>query len=115
MVVIMNTTAKASLLALFVLALTLPSAPLAADDSADSVKDCYTISGEARYGALGYKHVVIVSNRCSTALQCEVWTDVDPTPRLPLSVGPNGSAETICRIGSPARAFKAFGECKKKK
>jgi hypothetical protein len=43
-----------------------------------------------------------------------VWTDVDPSPRQPLSVGPKGTGEVIVRAVSPARAFKAFGECKGK-
>jgi len=46
-------------------------------------------------------------------LQCEVWTDVDPSPKHSLSVGPNSSEEVIVRGTSPARAFKAYGECKK--
>ena len=115
MVVIMKTIARTSLLALCAFCFASQGSVLSADDDADSVKNCYAVSGEARYGALGYNHVVIVSNRCAAALQCEVWTDVDPTPRLPVSVAPKGSAEAVCRVGSPARAFKAFGECKKKK
>jgi hypothetical protein len=43
-----------------------------------------------------------------------VWTDVDPSPKQPLTVGPKGTGEVIVRAVSPARAFKAFGECKKK-
>ena len=78
------------------------------------IRDCYSVHGEARYGALAYKHVVIVTNRCDLTLQCEVWTDVDPSPRQPLTVGPNGTGEVIVRAVSPARSFKAYGECNKK-
>ena len=31
-----------------------------------------------------------------------------------LRVGPNGTGEVIVRATSPARSFKAFGECQKK-
>jgi hypothetical protein len=93
--------------ALVVLTAVLPA--LADDD----VKNCYSISGEARYGALAYKHIVIVTNRCDVTLQCEVWTDVDPSPRQSVSVEPQSTAEVLVRAVSPARAFKAFGECKK--
>jgi hypothetical protein len=80
----------------------------------EEIKNCFSIHGEARYGALAYKHIVIVTNRCDIELQCEVWTDVDPSPKQPVSVGPKGTAEVIVRSNSPARSFKAFGECKKK-
>jgi hypothetical protein len=71
------------------------------------------VHGQARYGALAYKHVVIVTNRCDVTLQCQVWTDVDPSPKQSTTVGPKGTSETIIRNNSPARVFKAFGECKK--
>ena len=100
-----------TLLALGVLA---SGAPLAADSDEDSL-DCYDVGGQARYGALGYKHVVIVRNRCSVTLNCKVWTDVDPKPQLSLTVRPGETGEQICRINSPARSFKAFGKCKKAK
>lgn len=113
MVVIMQATVRSFFVAVFVLAMAVPEAPSRADDGADPVKNCYNVRGEARYGALGYNQVVIVTNRCEMTLKCEVWTDVDPTPRLPLTVGPNATAEATCRLNSPARGFKAFGECKK--
>lgn len=113
MLVIMKAIVRSLFVALFVLAMVVPEAPLSADHDAESMKNCYNVRGEARYGALGYNHVVIVTNRCEVTLKCEVWTDVDPTPRLPLTVGPNGTAEATCRLNSPARGFKAFAECKK--
>ena len=112
MLVIMKAIVRSLSLALFVLAMAVPAAPLSADDGGD-MKNCYNVRGEARYGALGYKHVVIVTNRCEVTLKCEVWTDVDPSPRIALTVGPKATEETVCRINSPARGFKAFGECKK--
>lgn len=101
-----------SILAGFVFALAVPASSWAADE--DDVRNCYSIHGEARYGALAYKHVVIVTNRCDIELQCQVWTDVDPEPRQSLTVGPKGTGEVIVRAVSPARSFKAYGECKKK-
>ena len=82
--------------------------------ASEDIQNCFSVHGEARYGALAYKHVVIVTNRCEIELQCEVWTDVDPSPRQPVSVGPKGTAEVIVRATSPSRSFKAYGECKKK-
>lgn len=114
MLVIMKAIVRSFVIALFVLAMSVPEAPLSADDDAESMKNCYHVRGEARYGALGYNHVVIVTNTCDVTLQCEVWTDVDPSPRLPLTLGPKATEEATCRLNSPARGFKAFGECKKK-
>jgi hypothetical protein len=111
MLVIMNAGARNLCAALLVLAATIPIVGQA--DGADDIKNCYSVRGEARYGALAYKHVVIVTNRCELTLQCEVWTDVDPTPRHSVSVGPKSEAEVIVRAVSPARAFTAYGECKR--
>ena len=102
---------NSAIVALFVLGLTVPE--LGRADGPNDIKNCYSVHGEARYGPLAYKHVVIVTNRCDLSLECEVWTDVDPTPKNPVTVGPKGTGEVIVRNNSPARDFKAFGECKK--
>lgn len=99
-------------LALIALAMAVPATVAA--EGANDIKNCYQVRGEARYGALAYKHVVIVTNRCDITLECEVWTDVDPTPRQKLTVGPNSEGEALTRSNSPAHTFKAYGECKKK-
>jgi len=108
--VIMKHAARMIFAGLFALVLLLPGWNQAGAE--EDVKNCYSVHGEARYGALAYKHVVIVTNRCDMDLQCEVWTDVDPSPRQSVSVGPKGTGEVIVRATSPARSFKAFGECK---
>jgi hypothetical protein len=105
----MKAVATFAFTALFILAATLPALGQGEDD----IKNCYSVHGQARYGALAYKHVVIVTNRCDVTLQCQVWTDVDPSPKQSTTVGPKGTSETIIRNNSPARVFKAFGECKK--
>ncbi len=109
----MTTAVRSVLLVLFVFAIAFAAGTEVRADE-DDVRNCYSVHGEARYGALAYKHVVIVTNRCEIELQCEVWTDVDPKPRQPLSVGPKGTSEVIVRAVSPARSFKAYGECKKR-
>jgi hypothetical protein len=109
--VIMKAVLNFALVALCVLGMTVPEVGHA--DEPNDIKNCYSVHGEARYGPLAYKHVVIVTNRCELSLACEVWTDVDPTPKQSLTVEPKGTGEVIVRTSSPARAFKAFGECKK--
>lgn len=110
---VMTNTLRTILAGLALVALTLPSWNGAG--ASNDIKDCYGVHGEARYGAFAYKHVVIVTNRCEVNLECKVWTDVDPEPRQSVSVGPKATGEVIVRSNSPARAFKAFGECEAKK
>ncbi len=107
---IMKAVVASLLTALVVLTTALPAL---GDEGGQDMKNCYSIAGEARYGALAYKHIVIVTNRCDITLQCEVWTDVDPSPRQSVTVEPQSTAEVLVRAVSPARSFKAFGECKK--
>lgn len=107
----MKTVLKFAFLAFFALGMASPQLGFA--EGGDDLKNCYSVHGEARYGALAYKHIVIVTNRCDISLQCEVWTDVDPSPKQSVSVGPKGTGEVIVRGNSPSRVFKAFGECKK--
>jgi hypothetical protein len=107
----MKAVASSILAAVFVLAMTPPA--LGQGESGDDIKNCYTVHGETRYGALAYKHIVVVTNRCDLTLQCQVWTDVDPSPKQSVTVGPKGTGEVLVRNNSPSRVFKAFGECKK--
>jgi hypothetical protein len=107
----MTALARSLFATLLVLGLAVPA--LAQGEGRDDIKNCYSINGETRYGAIAFKHVVVVTNRCDFTLQCEVWTDVDPSPRQSLTVGPNSSGEVIVRANSPSREFKAYGECKK--
>jgi len=109
--VIMKAVARFVFAAMFIFATTLPA--LGQEEGENEVKNCFSVHGEARYGALAYKHVVIITNRCDITLQCQVWTDVDPSPKQSVTVGPKGTSETIVRNNSPARGFKAFGECTK--
>ena len=110
---LMTYALRSILAALALVALAIPGWNHA--EASNDIKDCYSVHGEARYGAFAYKHVVIVTNRCDVSLACQVWTDVDPEPRQQLNVGPKGTGEVIVRNNSPARSFKAFGECEAKK
>jgi hypothetical protein len=72
---------------------------------------CTQVTGSVIAEGFGYKHVVSLRNGCDKPVHCQVWTDVDPTPRNALRVNPGETAEVITRIGSPAREFKALKEC----
>lgn len=94
------------------LALTTLSAHAEAPGGAPSADQCTVAKPVARYVGLGYQHVVEVTNNCAKPVRCEVWTDVDPTPRHNLSVKPGETGSVIVRQGSPAREFKAEKACK---
>ena len=82
------------------------TAPASAEE-----KTCYAIGGHASYRGLGYKHIVTVKNNCGGAINCRVWTNVDPTPKHSLTITNGGSKSVVTRIGSPASAFTAQGTC----
>ena len=73
---------------------------------------CASVKGSVRAEAFGYKHVVTLFNGCDKPVECEVWTDVDPTPRQLLYAASGESVEVITRIGSPAFEVTAHSECK---
>jgi hypothetical protein len=115
--------------ALLAAVLVLPSAPVLAEPAPTkpaqgkpapvrpapgpkSAGSCTTVTGSVRAEAYGYKHVVSLRNGCDKPVDCEVWTDVDPTPRQVLRAAPGETVEVVTRIGSPASEVSAQKECK---
>jgi hypothetical protein len=99
-------------LALLVLGLGCVASPGSADPAPNpGPVDCASVSASARPQAYGYTHVVTLVNHCSRAVSCEVWTDVDPSPRYTLSAKSGETVETITRAGSPSRAVQAGKVC----
>lgn len=74
--------------------------------------DCATVSASTRNQAYGYAHVVTLTNQCQRPVACEVWTNVDPTPRYTLQAKPGQSAEVTTRAGSPSRDVSAGKLCR---
>jgi hypothetical protein len=75
-------------------------------------EQCARVNAVPRYEGFGYVHSVEVVNGCKKAVECEVWTDVDPTPRHKLTVEPGQTGSVTTRRGSPAREFKADKVCR---
>jgi hypothetical protein len=73
---------------------------------------CVSVTASVRSEAYGYTHLVVLRNGCEKPVECQVWTDVDPTPRRTLRAAPGESSEIVTRIGSPASAVTAFKECR---
>jgi hypothetical protein len=88
------------------------SPPLEQPAKDKSPGSCTQVSANVISEAYGYKHVVSLRNGCDKPVECQVWTDVDPSPRHVLRAAKGALVEAITRIGSPAREFKAFKECR---
>ena len=76
------------------------------------VPDCVTVRAESRANGMGFSHVVIVSNRCTTAVTCELGTDADPSPRQSLRVAAGQTGEIVTRVASPAPGVTALASCR---
>jgi hypothetical protein len=72
---------------------------------------CVARQTEARYGALGYDHLVSLANGCTRAVECQVSTNVAPTP-ISRVLAPRESALVLTFRGSPARSFTARIDCR---
>src|SRR5882724_3415716 len=83
---------------------------VAAADGAST--DCASVTARASYRGSGYSHLVTLTNRCQSAVTCEVWTNVDPTPHVSLHAKPGETVETITRIGSPSSDVQAEKQCR---
>jgi len=93
------------------LALALWSPPVAAsDDDDDGSPTCIEHSGEARYGAYGYDHLVHLRNGCDVSASCRVSTDVTPEEQQ-VEVASGARVTVVTRRGSPARAFTPRVAC----
>jgi hypothetical protein len=77
-----------------------------------SVERCAQVTASARYEAYGHTHQVVLQNGCNKSVICDVWTDVDPSPRHSLRAGPGERAEVVTRRGSPAREVRAESSCR---
>lgn len=72
---------------------------------------CTHVLGVVRQEAFGYTHVVTLHNGCEKAVSCQLWSSVDPEPRLSVTAAPGEMTEVITRRGSPAREVTGFRKC----
>jgi hypothetical protein len=72
--------------------------------------DCVHARGQAVNTGYGYRHSVHVENRCSFAVDCRVFTDVNPeVQRIHLEAG--GTTDVPTFLSSPASTFVSTVEC----
>jgi hypothetical protein len=88
-------------------------APRLASAAGDTAKDCIAFSGEARFGGVGFTHIVHITNKCTASAVCAVSTDVVPTPQS-VTVPGNKSVEVVTYLDSPASKFTPRVTCEMK-
>jgi hypothetical protein len=74
--------------------------------------DCAEVQASARYVGYGYTHVVTLKNACTKAVECALWSDVDPEPRTTVQADPGQTAEVVTRRGSPSRDVTGYKSCR---
>ena len=82
------------------------------DPAKPDANECAQVTASVRAEAYGYTHIVTLKNACDKPVACEVWTDVDPSPRKLLTAAPGESDFVVTRRGSPARAVEASKDCR---
>jgi hypothetical protein len=70
---------------------------LAQDNPADA---CTSVGVIGRIAIDGVAHILVLKNDCEQRVICEVWTSVDPYPRLLLRANPGKTAEILLRRGA---------------
>jgi hypothetical protein len=85
--------------------------PVPEESASGGADACVEVKASARAEAYGYTHLVTLRNGCDKSVVCEVWTDVDPTPRYTLRARPGETDETRTRAGSPSREVNAQFAC----
>lgn len=77
---------------------------------ADKPLTCVHTRGESRADGIGYKHVVIVDNRCKVDANCQVSTDVQPAP-ISVRVAAGATAEVVTFLSAPGSGFTPSVTC----
>lgn len=72
--------------------------------------DCVTGEGQAMFTGYGYRHSVHIANRCDYAVECTVFTDVNPQVQS-AHVAPGASVDVATYLSSPARTFVSHVDC----
>ena len=72
--------------------------------------DCVTASGQAIYDGYGYRHNVSITNGCEYALDCHVFTSVNPQVQ-DVHLAPHASTIVPTFLSSPASTFVAHVDC----
>ena len=71
---------------------------------------CVQVSSNARFDGVGFGHWVSVNNTCDHTVECDISTNVAPSPtHVTLTRGQRQDVNTF--LSSPAREFTATVSC----
>ena len=87
-----------------------PVSPAPASAAGPASASCVQANAYAQYRS-GYDHIVLLHNTCAKAADCQVSTDVNPTP-LRVSVAPGATESVLTFRGSPASVFTPTVNCR---
>lgn len=73
---------------------------------------CMEVRAEPVYNGIGWNHVVVLRNGCDRRYDCQVSTNVDPSPSYPVSLAPGEERSVATRNGSPASGFSPKAICR---
>lgn len=85
-------------------------APHLAQADGDMQRECISYWGEARFGGVGFNHIVHIANRCETTAVCDVSTDIAPTPRT-VTVPGGRTVQVVTYLDSPSSKFTPHVTC----
>ncbi|MCS6856363.1 MAG: hypothetical protein NZM37_01500 [Sandaracinaceae bacterium] len=72
--------------------------------------DCVSVQASARFDGVGFSHWVILQNTCPWPVECQVSTNVAPSPTLArLAAGERKEINTF--LSSPPSTFEAKVDC----
>lgn len=75
-------------------------------------KPCISVWTEARYGNVGYHHLVHLANGCDVDYACDVSTNVNPDKQR-VRVPARHQIEVTTFLDSPSRVFVPKVDCKR--
>lgn len=72
--------------------------------------DCVSARGQVVNTGYGFNHSVHVTNACAFAVDCRVFTDVNPQVNN-VHLAPGASTDVATFLGSPASTFIPHVDC----
>lgn len=72
---------------------------------------CVAVRATSRMDGVGYTHAIVVENRCTSRVVCDVGTDAGEPPAH-IVVAAGATSETVVRLASPAPGVAARGRCR---
>jgi hypothetical protein len=105
-----NSKTRVAVVVLAAVAIGIPVAARAEAADGGAAQDCISFWGEARFGGVGFNHVVHIANKCEESAVCDVSTDVSPAPQT-VQVPGGRTVEVVTYLDSPVSKFTPRVTC----